>query len=419
MNLEVINTGTELLLGSTLNTHVGFLGAQLLPLGLRISRQLAIPDGPAIRDAVRETIGRAEIVLVTGGLGPTSDDITRELTAELLGLPLHEDPEVSETIRRVLEGKSREFNDASRRQAMVPAGATVLPNANGTAPGLYLPPLPVPGFPDGTRSPHLFLLPGPPREMHPMFTDSALPILRRICEGRTVERAIRNFRLTGVGETQVAAAVEAPLLSLGDIELGYCARMADLTVRVLGTPAQLAAAESILSAEFPANYYSGADQSIEEVVVDLLTRLGATVSAAESCTGGLLAHRLTNVPGASAVLHRSYVTYSNDAKSALLGVPEDLLAAHGAVSAEVAESMATGCLNQSGATHALALTGIAGPGGGSEAKPTGTVFIALASRTGGSTVVSRRCFPYERETFKWAATQTALDLLRRRLIRMI
>lgn len=444
MRLELINTGTELLLGSTINTHLPWLGENLFPLGLRIARQLAIPDGSIIKEALLETVGRADIVIVTGGLGPTSDDITRELTAELLGLPLHENAEIYEHIRAFLATRKREMNPHTRRQVMVPDGATVLPNEFGTAPGLYFPPRELPvqygmrdtGYgiheqrnppngiprpasrPPNPVSPHIILLPGPPRELMPMFTGQVVPILKTIA-GATTARSMGTFKLSGLGETQVSTTVEEPILSLGDVELGYCARPGEVIVRVIGTREQIAAAETIIAAAFPENYFTADDVPLEHVVVDLLTRLGQTVSVAESCTGGCIAHRITNVPGASNVLHRAFVTYANDAKTDLLGVPPDMLASHGAVSREVAAAMAAGCLAASKADHALAVTGIAGPGGGSAAKPVGTVFIALASKAKPQPVVEHHVFRMEREGFKNMAAQTALDLLRRRLSRMI
>ncbi len=414
MRLELINTGTELLLGSTVNTHLSWLGQELLPLGLRIARQVCIPDGDVIREALRETAGRADVVLVTGGLGPTSDDITREVTAEWLGLPLEEDAGVKAWITAYMAERGRPLSEAARRQAMVPRGAEVLANPAGTAPGLYVPPMAVPGT--GMKSPHLFLLPGPPRELKPMVRDQVLPRLAAMV-GPAL--GMRNFHLAGLGETQVAEAVEETLTAMGIPEIGYCARAGEVIVRVFGTPEQLAAAETLMAGTFPAQFFSSKDEELEEVVVKLMAKLGVWVSVAESCTGGLVAHRLTNVPGASAVVDRTFVTYANRAKSEVLGVPEELIAAHGAVSRETAAAMAVGCLAASGADHALALTGIAGPGGGTEAKPVGTVFVALASKGGGEPVVVQHLFRVERETFKRMASQAALDLLRRRLIRMI
>ncbi len=414
MRLELINTGTELLLGSTVNTHLSWLGQEMLPLGLRIGRQVCIPDGDVIREALRETAGRADVVLVTGGLGPTSDDITREVTAEWLGLPLEEDAGVKAWITAYMAERGRPLSEAAKRQAMVPRGAEVLANPAGTAPGLYVPPMAVPGT--GMKSPHLFLLPGPPRELKPMVRDQVLPRLAAMV-GPAL--GMRNFHLAGLGETQVAEAVEGVLTGMGIPEIGYCARAGEVIVRVFGTPEQLAAAEMLMAGTFPAQFFSSKDEELEQVVVGLLAKLGQWVSVAESCTGGLVAHRLTNVPGASAVVDRTFVTYANRAKSEVLGVPEELIAACGAVSRETAAAMAVGCLAASGADHALALTGIAGPGGGTEAKPVGTVFVALASKGGGEPVVGQHLFRVERETFKRMASQAALDLLRRRLIRMI
>jgi len=414
MRLELINTGTELLLGSTVNTHLSWLGQELLPLGLRIGRQVCIPDGDVIREALRETAGRADVVLVTGGLGPTSDDITREVTAEWLGLPLEEDAGVKAWITAYMAERGRPLSEAARRQAMVPRGAEVLANPAGTAPGLYVPPMAVPGT--GMKSPHLFLLPGPPRELKPMVRDQVLPRLAAMV-GPAL--GMRNFHLAGLGETQVAEAVEEILTEMGIPEIGYCARAGEVIVRVFGTPEQLAAAEMLMAGTFPAQFFSSKDEELEQVVVGLLAKLGQWVSVAESCTGGLVAHRLTNVPGASGVVDRTFVTYANRAKSEVLGVPAELIAAHGAVSRETAAAMAAGCLAASGADHALALTGIAGPGGGTEAKPVGTVFVALASKGGGEPVVTQHLFRVERATFKQLASQAALDLLRRRLIRMI
>lgn len=418
MRLEVINTGSELLLGSTVNTHVGFLGEALLPLGLRIARQLAIPDGDIIHEAVLETVGRADIVILTGGLGPTSDDMTRELISGLLDLSLEENPDVIRAIHGILSRRNRELSAETRRQAMVPHGATVLANAWGTAPGLYLPPHPVAAA-GGEFSPHLILLPGPPRELYPMVRETVLPLLSKISEGRAVIRGMRNFRIANLGESQVAAAVEKPLTSLGAIELGYCARAGEVIVRVLGTPEQLAAAETMVCASFPENYFSCSEFPIEHTVVDLLARMGQTVSTAESCTGGFVAHRITNVPGSSAVLTRGYITYANEAKSEILGVSPETLAAHGVVSAKVCEAMAAGCLAAAGTDHALSLTGIAGPGGGTDSKPVGTVYIGLASRGFPEVAVEHQVYNAERETFKQLASQCALDLLRRRLLRMI
>jgi nicotinamide-nucleotide amidase len=413
MRVEVINTGTELLLGQVTNTHVGYFGEQLLELGLRISQQIAIPDGDAIKAILEEAMIRADIVLVTGGLGPTSDDITRELTAELLDLELIEDPEITAAIRRRVERAGRRpMREINRRQAMVPHGAEVLPNDHGTAPGLY--------FPGGLRagSAHVFLLPGPPRELKPMWRNSARPKIEAVLAevGASVPVA-RNHFFMGMGESELAARLE-PLFGddLQRFELGYCLKAGGIIVRCIGAPAVVdGLAERIRSAS-PEDYVSegGSDPAIESVVVKNLADRGEWVSTAESCTGGMIASRITDVPGSSSVFGYGFVTYANEAKSALVGVGEDLLAEHGAVSEPVVKAMAEGALGASGSDHALSVSGIAGPGGGTEEKPVGTVWIGLATK-GGATITRRYHFKTDRAHFKQRTSGTALDLLRRRL----
>ena len=404
MHVEVINTGTELLLGHVLNTHLRFLAEALFPLGLRIGRQVTVPDGLVIREALVVAAARAEILRVTGGLGPTTDDSTRDVVADWLGLRLVHDEEIMRAITERFARRGLALSARIGLQALRPPEATVLPNEHGTAPGLYLPPT--------ARSPHLFLLPGPPRELHPMFTASVLPILQKVLPPRP-ELAMRNYRTAGLGESAVEELVGAPLLALG-LEVGYCARPGEVDLRLIGSAEALARAEKIVAAQLGAQLVSRDQSSLEKVIVDRLSARGETLATAESCTGGLLAHRVTNVPGASAVFLEGFVTYANEAKTRALGVDAALLRAHGAVSREVAAAMAEGARTAAGVDHALATTGIAGPGGGSDAKPVGTVFIALATKLGPTTVEQHR-FPTDRETFKDLTAQTALDLLRRRL----
>jgi nicotinamide-nucleotide amidase len=407
MRTIVINTGTELLLGDVLNSHLSFIARQILELGLRIERQVTVPDGEAIREAIEESRG-AEIVFITGGLGPTTDDITREITADLFGLKLEHDPAILRAIEERAARRGFRLTDRVARQADVPEGATVLPNEHGSAPGLYLPADPT------TRRPHLFLLPGPPRELHPMFRDSVLPILRRILPGAAaIER--RMFRVAGMGESLVEEAVGSDLLALPGLELGYCARPGEMDLRLVGNAAVLEEAERIVVAKLGGAIVSNDGSTLEEAVVKLLTARKQTLAVVESCTGGYLAHRITNVPGASAVLLGGYVTYSNEAKVAMLGVDPALIDAHGAVSKQVAVAMAEGCRASANSDFALATTGIAGPGGGSPEKPVGTVFIALAAKDRPASV-QKRFFPDDRPTFKELTSQAALEMLRGRLL---
>jgi nicotinamide-nucleotide amidase len=406
----VINTGTELLLGDVLNTHLNFIAREVFPLGLRVERQLTVPDGPSIREALNESFQRAELIFVTGGLGPTTDDITREITAELLGLTLRHDPAIMSAITARAARRGFRLTDRISRQADVPEGATVLPNEHGSAPGLYL----AADTNQEKKWPHLFLLPGPPRELHPMFKASVLPILREIAPRQSATDR-RMYRIAGMGESLVEEAIGTRLLEVPGLELGYCARPGEIDLRVIGEPAALDQADRIVTEGLGAAVFSIDGRDLEEVVVNLLTQRKQTLAVAESCTGGFLAHRITNVPGASAVFLAAYVTYSNDAKAAMLGIDSRLIAEQGAVSGEVAQAMAEGAREKAKATFALATTGIAGPGGGTEEKPVGTVFIALAAED-GATKIEKRFFPDDRPTFKELTTQTALEMLRRALI---
>ena len=420
MRLEILNTGTELLLGSVLNTHVRLFAEALFPLGLRVARQTTVPDGDPIRDALAEMLGRAEIVLVTGGLGPTTDDVTREAVVELLGLEMTPDATVLAAIEARFARRGLRMSGRNARQADRPAEATVLMNPFGTAPGLYLPPLVRKDEggrmkDEGVRasarmSPHLFLLPGPPRELRPMVADSVVPMLRKILPPQP-EMTMRVLRVAGLGESLVEERVGERLLALG-LELGYCARPGEVDVRLIGGEEAVARGAEIVRGEFTTHVFSEDQRALEEVIVRRLTERGETLATVESCTGGGLANRVTNVPGASAVFMQGFVTYANAAKTRAVGVDPALLAAHGAVSREVALAMAEGARAAAGVDHALATTGIAGPDGGSAEKPVGTVFIALATKF-GSTIVEQHRFATDRETFKHLTIQTALDLLRR------
>lgn len=406
MNVEVVNTGTELLLGSVINSHLAYFGQALFPLGLRISRQTAVPDGDAMEQAIVEAMARCDLLLVTGGLGPTSDDITREIVAQRLGLELELDEGILQGIRDRCAYRGYIFQERMARQAMVPRGATVLPNENGTAPGLYLPP-------GGEGAPHLFLLPGPPRELKPMFEAYVLPRIAALTQGAD-RTECRIYRCVGIGESTVEAKLGGTLAAIEGLEIGYCARPNEVDLRLIGLPAVLDVAEKSVLAELAEFLVSTSGEELETVVVNRLIEAGATVATAESCTGGLLANRITDVPGASGIFHRGYVTYSNEAKASLLGVDPAVLAEHGAVSEPVARAMAEGARRNAGARFGLSTTGIAGPSGGTPTKPVGTVFIGLAEE-GREPIAWREFFPTDRATFKQHVTQAALNALRKRL----
>lgn len=410
MRAHVINTGTELLLGDVINTHLAFIAREIFQLGLRIEEQRTVPDGAAIQQALADVFPRADTVFVTGGLGPTSDDITREIVAEFLHLELREDVEVREAIRSRLALRSVPMPESIWRQARVPSGAGVLPNANGTAPGIYL----RANINPSISSPHLFLLPGPPRELQPMFRDFALAILRSLMPEQE-KIALRKFRIARMGESVIEEKVGRELGAIAGLEIGYCARPAEVDVRVIGPAAAVAEAAKIVEAGLGRAIFSSNEEQLADVLVRVLTRRGETLALAESCTGGLLAHKITNVPRASKVLLGGFVTYSNEEKIRALGVSAATVEKFGAVSESVALEMAQGARQKTGSTHAIATTGIAGPSGGTAEKPAGTVFVAMASQNDAARC-ERLFFPGARETFKELVAQHALDLLRERLL---
>jgi nicotinamide-nucleotide amidase len=353
-----------------------------------------------------ESFPRADVVLVTGGLGPTTDDITREIVADLLGLKLEHDDEIWIAIQERFRRRALKMSERVKLQALRPREATVLWNPHGTAPGLHFPAMPE------RKTPHIFLLPGPPRELKPMVREKLLPILAALLPSRSTAQ-MRTFRVLGMGESLVEERVGEELIGMG-LEVGYCARPGEVDLRLIGTPELLNRAGAIVRDRLGKWIFTTDERELPEVVVEHLTARKKTIATAESCTGGFIANQITNVPGASTVFLAGYVTYANETKTAALGVDATLIRKHGAVSEPVARQMAEGAALKAGADFALSTTGIAGPDGGTAEKPVGTVFVALAER-GRETVVQPHHFPTDRETFKHLVAQTAMDLLLRRL----
>lgn len=439
MNVELINTGSELMLGRVLNTHQQWLCRRLADLGCVVTRQVAVADkADDIEHAVREALARTDVVITTGGLGPTSDDLTRDLIARMLGKPLREDPAIVAHIEHFFTTRKRAMPERTRVQALVPEGAVVLPNPNGTAPGLAMEvsedgrwkmedrsrsrrPSSILHSPSSSSKKWLIMLPGPPRELRPMFADAVVPLLRRWLPPET-EFVCCTLRTSGIGESIVQEKIGERLRRLVEsgLNLGYCARVGEVDVRLaargVNAPQLVRAAEAVVRQQLGAHIFGEENDELETVVVRLLTERKQTLALAESCTGGLIAHRVTNVPGASAVFLAGLVTYDNAAKQMLLGVHAETLVGHGAVSETVAREMAEGARRQTGADYALSVTGIAGPTGGTTAKPVGTVFLGLATRR--ETFVERNFNPYDRETFKQATASQALELLRREILQL-
>ena len=407
MRIEILNTGTELLLGSTANTHGTWIGQELVKWGLRVQRQMTVPDGIAIEEALREAASRSDAVIVTGGLGPTSDDITREATAKVLGVELIEDEAALRSLKEFFTKRNKVMADSNLKQAEVLVGADVLPNANGTAPGIYAPPRL-----GGDPLCAVFLLPGPPRELYPMFHQEVLPRLKALAGVETISQ-VQELKFVGIGESDFHESLDDVLAEIDDLEVGYCARLGEVDLRLIGSSEAIAEGRRHAEENFGEFLVSDDGRDLETVVVHALAAAGIKVSTAESCTGGLIACRITDVAGSSEVFTHGFVTYSNEAKSQLIGVSEETLNAHGAVSVEVAEEMAAGALKQSGADLAVSVTGIAGPGGGSKEKPVGTVCLGLATKEGVKTF--KEIHPRNRLDFKQQVSQRALDLIRREL----
>jgi nicotinamide-nucleotide amidase len=417
VNIEIINTGSELMLGYVLNTHQQWLCRELSERGYVVARQVAVNDTAAdIQCAVREALGRADLIITTGGLGPTSDDRTRDLIAELLERPLRTDPEILARIESFFGRRKRPMPETTRVQALVPEGATVLPNEHGTAPGLVIP------FPsrrgDGEAG-LLVMLPGPPRELRPMFLNQVLPLIAQRF-GPTSNFRCSVLRTVGIGESFLEERIApdlAPLIRRG-LDVGYCARVGEVDLRFIArcedAEALVHEAEEVARKHLRSFIYGRETESLDAVIVRLLTEKQKTLALAESCTGGYIANRITNIPGASVVFRAGLVTYSNEAKESFLGVRSETLAQNGAVSELVAREMAEGARRRSNSDYAIAVTGIAGPGGGSAEKPVGTVFIAVATPT--RTEVKQHLNQYDRETFKFLTSQQALDLLRKELM---
>ncbi len=411
MNAEIIAVGSELLTPARLDTNSLFLTARLNDLGVEVVAKMVVGDDAGrLAQAVRGALERSEIVILSGGLGPTEDDVTREGVAAALGRDLVFRQDLCDAIARRFERMGRPMAEINRKQAFLVAGAEPLPNPNGTAPGQWL-------EVDGRA---VALLPGPPPELEPMFVDHCLPRLERLVP-RVVIRT-RCYRVAGMGESDLDQLI-APvykryanpattiLAAPGDVQIHLRARCADQgeAVRLLDEVG--GAIEGLLGDRI----YSRDGEPLESVVGAALRGQGATLSVAESCTGGLLAQRITDVPGSSGYFLGGFLVYSNRLKCESLGVPESLIAEHGAVSEAVAEAMALGARQRTRSTWSLAITGVAGPGGGTEAKPVGTVVIGVAG-PGGCTAHRFR-FLGNRARVRALSAQYALDLLRRELAR--
>jgi nicotinamide-nucleotide amidase len=410
LRAEILAVGSELLTPLRSDTNAVYLTGELLQAGVDVGARLTVADDPALLEsAFRSALGRADIVIATGGLGPTEDDLTREAAAAALGRRLRRDPRILDGLRARFARYGRPMAPVNEKQADLIEGAVMLPNPLGSACGQRV-------EADGRM---LFLLPGPPHEMQPMFEEHVLPVIRDRAQGALLRtRVLRIASMSESDVEQVAAPIYKTFTNPRTTILGAPGQV-ELHLTAEG-PSPEAVAERLealagaLREALPGRVYSEDGRELPEVVAALLRERGLTLAVAESCTGGLLASRLTSVPGASAFLERGYVTYSNASKVELLGVDPALLASFGAVSAEAAAAMAAGARRAARADVGVAVTGIAGPDGGTAEKPVGLVFIAIEGSAGDR--VRRIHLPGARERVRFQASQAALEMLRRGLL---
>jgi len=407
MHAVILSIGDELVLGQTVDTNSAFLSAELAQLGIATTYHQTVADNrAAVVAAFRQASACADLVIATGGLGPTEDDLTRDALAEVMGAPLVEDRPSLEAIREFFSRRDRPMPERNRMQAMHPQGSRMIPNPRGTAPGLT------------ARIDHatVYVLPGVPSEMRGMFRDAILPALQAVPGTRPVilTTTIHTF---GQGESTVSEVLSDLMARDRNPRVGTTVANGIVPVRVRsefvnGSQAQdeLDHTAGEIERRLGPIVFGRDEQTLPQAVLQAIHSTTMTVATAESCTGGLLGKYLTDVPGASAVYLGGWVTYSNDMKRAQLGVSTELLEAHGAVSKPVACAMAEGALRVCGADLAISITGIAGPEGGDEHKPVGTVWFALANRQG---MLAARCvFPGDRATIRDRAARTSLQLLR-------
>jgi nicotinamide-nucleotide amidase len=413
MQVELLSVGTELLLGQIVDTNAAFLARKLSELGVNVYHKTTVGDNAErLAAALRISLGRSDVVFATGGLGPTEDDITAAVVAQVMGVRLTEDEASSEKIRSFVRQRGIPLLDSLLKQACVPEGAIAVPNPVGTAPGFIL----------VRDSKTAIALPGVPAEMKAMAQQTIFPYLagRVASEGGAAVIVSRTLRLAGIGESQAEAETSDLIQRQTNPTIAPYAKTYEVHLRVTARAADRAAAEKLIApveAEIRRrlgdHLYGADDETLESVAGEMLRAADLTLAVAESCTGGLIGHRLTNIPGSSDYFLAGLTTYSNESKTRLLGVPAEMIGEQGAVSAETAKAMAEGVRRAAGADIGLSVTGIAGPTGGTPAKPVGLVYLGRADHTG--TVIEELRLRGDRLMIKERAAHLALFLLYRGL----
>ena len=414
MNAEIVAIGSELLTPYRQDTNSLYLTEKLNQLGVDvIFKTIAGDNRKNLVSAAEIAVGRADVVILMGGLGPTEDDLTREAVAEALGLQLRRDPAILDKLKKRFAERKYPFSPNNEKQADVLSGATVLPNPLGTAPGQW-----ISGKYEGQEK-IIILLPGPPHELKPLFDKECFERLRAKLPNSFI--ATRELKIAMMGESQCDARVAPIYKKHTDVQTTILAGAGEIQLHLKAqADSQQAAQDKVdrlageLEDELGDFVFSSHGESMEQIVGYFLQMKNATLATAESCTGGLLGERITSVSGSSRYYLGGAVVYSNDLKSEFAGVAPELIAKYGAVSKEVATALAEGIRERCDATLGIGITGVAGPAGGSEAKPVGLVYHALAD--GHTTEVVERSFPGDRKRIRWFATQQSLDMLRRKLM---
>src|SRR6201996_5110186 len=413
MNCEIIAVGSELLTPYRQDTNSLFLTDRLLQLGVNVNFKTIVGDKLShIAGAIRNALARTDILITMGGLGPTEDDLTRQAVAEALGIRLRRNPEIVGSLYARFAARRHPMTDNNARQADVLEGSIVLENPRGTAPGQWLDTV------FGEHRKLIILLPGPPNEVKAMFDEQVLERLRGLVPRRGI--AMRTLKLAMIGESQADSRIAPIYTKYKDVETTILAHTGDITLHLICAKADPEAAQARvdelaekIEAELEEFVYASQVESLEQIVLYYLGMHGSTLAVAESCTGGLGAQRLTGVPGSSRSFLGGAVVYSDELKTLLAGVPAGLIEANGAVSKEVATALAEGIRRITSATYGLGITGIAGPGGGTEEKPVGLVYVAVTD--GKETEVVERRFGGDRDHIRSWTSQLGLDMVRRRL----
>ena len=407
MTAEILAVGTELLLGDTLNTNAQYLSKELAGLGVAVYHQTVVGDNPArLKKAYAEAFERADVVITSGGLGPTKDDLTKEIGAEYFGKKLELVPEAFEVLKSHFSRMRRLMTQNNEKQAHFPVGSTIIPNSNGTAPGCII----------EENGKILIMLPGPPRELVPMFEETVAPYLRERTDGMYVSRILR---ICGVGESSAEEMIKDLIEAQSNPTIAPYAKTNELTFRVTASAHTEEEAQKLMEPtikelynRFGDNIYGeGKETSLAQVVVNKLIEKNMTIAVAESCSGGMVASAIVDIAGSSKVFMEGVVTYSNESKIKRLGVKAKTLEKFGAVSEETAEEMAVGVAKSAGTNIGIGITGIAGPDGGSEEKPVGLVYIGICIN--GKTEVREFKYSGNRQRIRGRAVTSTFDTLRR------